>query len=98
MFGFIGKIFRTIVFVLKDIHEDSSGQLSWMRVTSTCTLVIVLGMWIGTNLKAPAGVFVDFGPNSVIVILTVLGFKVGQKLVEEASAAKQKELDNSIEI
>ena len=72
---------------------SSDGGVSMMRVTSFMTILTVLGTWVYKNVTSIN--FVDFGSESAMVILFVLGAKTVQKFSEVAGKVKEKELDKA---
>jgi hypothetical protein len=69
---------------------SSGGKISSMRVMSFLTLFTILGTFIGKNITGHG--FVDLGQYAFLVILTLLGAKVGQSFAESAKDVRLKEI------
>lgn len=83
-------MFKKISSLLREIHSDNQDNLSWTRIISSIIILNVMVVWDVECLKTHS--FVEFTTNQFMLIVTVLGIKVGNKLVEEASIVKQKSL------
>jgi len=73
-----------MINALKEMVEGKDGGISTIRVATITTVVVILGIYVAQNVISMlhnAG-YVDFPSNSVMVLLIVLGAKVGQHVSE----------------
>lgn len=85
-------MFVKIKAVLREIHSDNSDNLSWARIISSYIVLNVFTVWDIQCWRTNS--FLEFTANQLMLIVTVLGVKVGSKLVETAGESKLKSLDN----
>lgn len=69
--------------VIKEIHSDTAGQLSWTRIAGTITLILLfVGLFVGT---------IEWGQAFVGALALVFGLKGTQKWRERNVARKREE-------
>lgn len=79
---------------LQSMLSESSGAISTTRVIAFLVVLTILGIYIAQNISAMSkcGGYVDFPTNTVMVLLIVLGTKVGQHFSETIN---EKNMDKS---
>lgn len=68
----------------KQIHSGDNGNLSWLRVSSSFVITVIMITYITTNiisLSRDKGA-VDFGTNALYIITALLIAKVSTKQIE----------------
>jgi threonine/homoserine efflux transporter RhtA len=72
--------------------NGGSGKTSSTRLITLIVVGVILAVYIGHNVVSmfKGGAFIDFPSQSVMVLLIVMGAKVGQH-VSEATRDKHKE-------
>lgn len=79
---------------LRSMVSCDDGEVSMTRVVTAATAFIVLGVYVAVNvmsmLKSCCQI-VDFPQNSVMVLLVVMGAKVGQSAFENMGKKKEDE-------
>jgi hypothetical protein len=66
---------------LKSMFSDGAGNISMMRVTQFIVVIVILSVYIITNLKSTTGAQ-DFPANAVYVLLVVVAGKIIQNGTE----------------
>jgi len=74
---------------------SSNGEVSTMRVCTISIVMTILGIYISSNIVAMVKElgYQDFPTNTVMVLLVVLGAKVGQHVSENVANKRNEEND-----
>lgn len=80
---------------MREIHSDNNSNLSWARIISSFLILNVMTVWDIQCWKTHS--FLEFSSNQLLLIVSVLGVKVGSKLVEVAGQSKMASQGNSLD-
>lgn len=86
---------------LTSMLSGNGDAVSTTRVITVSTAFTILGVFIAQNVMAmlKCGGFIDFPTNSVMVLLVVMGAKVGQSFFENKALeveVKKEEVQDTI--